>query len=187
MFGWSLRRWALLALALAWVWMEYFHTPVDATAVVRGGAYTITELEPYQLTVRVLGREEYLLGRESNLSPLDLAVGWGDMARPDIYRHFKVSQGGRWYFWRSEDMPIEQRAVETQSANVHIVPATPEIARQLRRIRREDVVELSGSLIEVVATDGWRWKSSLSREDVGEGACELLLLKRLTWTSLPGQ
>jgi hypothetical protein len=184
MFGWSMRRWLLILAVFAWGWMAFFRTPPDAAAVLRKGDYTITELEPYTQTVRVLGREEYLFGREADLSPLDIAVGWGEMARPEVYKHFKVSQGGRWYYWRSEDMPIEQRAVETQSANVHIVPATPAIARQLRRIRREDLVQLSGALIEVVARDGWRWKSSLTREDVGEGACELLLLKRVEWTSL---
>lgn len=184
MFGWSMRRWLLVLALLTWGWMEFFHTPPDAAAVLRKGEYTITELEPYTMTARVLGREEYLFGRESDLSPLDVALGWGEMAQPEIYKHFKVSQSGRWYFWRSDDMPIGQRAVETQSANVHIVPATPEVARQLRRIKREDVVELSGSLIEVVARDGWRWRSSLTREDVGEGACELLLLKRVEWASL---
>jgi hypothetical protein len=35
-------------------------------------------------------------------------------------------------------------------------------------------------LIEAQASDGWRWRSSLTREDTGNGACELVLVKSLS-------
>ena len=42
-----------------------------------------------------------------------------------------------------------------------------------------DVVALGGYLITVEAKDGWRWRSSLSRNDSGGGACELVWVKSL--------
>jgi hypothetical protein len=75
--------------------------------------------------------------------------------------------------------------VEVNSSNIHLVPANPEIAGRLRRIKRDDVLAIGGTLIEVTAPDGWRWRSSLSREDTGEGACELLLLQQLDWVRPP--
>lgn len=58
-----------------------------------------------------------------------------------------------------------------------MVPANPGIARALQKVKPDDLIEVDGALIEVDASDGWYWKSSLSREDTGQGACELLLKK----------
>lgn len=181
----SLRQLVLIAVVATWVYVDFFRTPTDATAAIRKGGYAITELEGYEQTVRVLAREEYRFGRESELSPMDIAVGWGVMAKPEIYRQFSITQSGRWYYWSSGNLPVSRREVEVNSSNIHLVPASPEIADRLRRIKRDDVLALGGSLIEVTAPDGWRWRSSLSREDTGQGACELLLLKRLDWVRLP--
>lgn len=182
MFNLSLRTWLIVAVVGYMFWQDFLRTPTIATA---NGAYTITELEPYQHTVRVLSKEAYRLGRESDLSPMDIAIGWGVMADPKVYGEFRISQGSRWYFWRADTMPISQREVETQSANIHLVPATSQVAATLKRIHRDDLIRISGSLIEVTAPDGWRWRSSLSREDTGKGACELLLLQQVDWITTP--
>jgi hypothetical protein len=181
----SLRQWALIAVVATWVYVDFIRTPTDATAAIRKGGYEITELERYQQTVRVLGREEYRFGREAELSPMDIAVGWGVMAKPEIYRQFTITQSGRWYYWSADSLPISRREVEVNSSNIHLVPASPEIAGRLRRIKRDDVLAIGGTLIEVTAPDGWRWRTSLSREDTGEGACELLLLQQLDWVRPP--
>jgi hypothetical protein len=181
----SLRQWALIAVVATWVYVDFIRTPTDATAAIRKGGYEITELERYQQTVRVLGREEYRFGREAELSPMDIAVGWGVMAKPEIYRQFSITQSRRWYYWSADSLPISRREVEVNSSNIHLVPANPEIAGRLRRIKRDDVLAIGGTLIEVTAPDGWRWRTSLSREDTGEGACELLLLQQLDWVRPP--
>jgi hypothetical protein len=41
------------------------------------------------------------------------------------------------------------------------------------------VVTLRGRLVEASGADGWRWRSSLTREDSGAGACELVLVDAL--------
>jgi hypothetical protein len=38
------------------------------------------------------------------------------------------------------------------------------------------VVQLQGWLIRTDDPSGWHWRSSLSREDTGAGACELVLV-----------
>jgi hypothetical protein len=183
MFHLSLRTWLIIAVAGYLCWDGFLRTPTSATVATANGAYSIRELEPFQETVRVLSTEEYRFGRESDLSPMDIAVGWGAMADPKIYGEFRITQGSRWYYWRADALPIPQREVETHTANMHLVPANPQIAARLKRIERGDLLRLGGSLIEVTAPDGWRWRSSLSREDTGEGACELLLLQRVDWVT----
>jgi hypothetical protein len=41
-------------------------------------------------------------------------------------------------------------------------------------VQQGQVVKFSGQLIEAKASDGWRWQSSLTRNDTGNGACELI-------------
>ena len=83
----------------------------------------------------------------------------------------------RWYRWRAQQLPIPLRSVQTHSANMHMVPANQLIADRLNDIREGDLIELSGQLIRADAPDGWRWISSLTRNDTGDGSCELVLVE----------
>jgi hypothetical protein len=143
-------------------------------------SYTIETAKPYQMQARVLGRKDYSSGREAELSPVDLALGWGPMMDPQNLSEIEISQSGRFYFWKVKQFPIPRRAIEHNSANVHIVPANKRVARNLDQVERGDVLALSGQLINVSADDGWRWRTSLSFTDTGRGACELLWLEDLT-------
>jgi hypothetical protein len=51
----------------------------------------------------------------------------------------------------------------------------------MKKIKKDDLVYLKGSLIEIQTKDGWHWKSSLSREDTGNGACELMQVDQISW------
>lgn len=138
------------------------------------GDYTIRDLESYQGEFRILSREEYSLGTEAQFSPVDFAVGWGPMAQPENYSKVSVSQSNRWYHWQTDAAPIPLRDIETHSANMHIIPANAAIAKQIQGIKKGDMVYLKGALVEIERKDGWKWRSSLSREDTGAGACEVM-------------
>jgi hypothetical protein len=60
-----------------------------------------------------------------------------------------------------------------------LIPASKQIAKQLKAIDQDDLIYLKGQLVEVTAADGWTWRSSLSREDTGNGACELMLVEEV--------
>lgn len=142
--------------------------------------YSITNLQPYKGEFRVLSRENYNFGRESEISPVDFALGWDKMADPAVYKQLSIRQSNRWYHWRYENAPpIPVREIETQSANTHLIPATKAIAKQLAQIDQDDLIYLKGQLVEVKSSDGWTWRSSLSREDTGGGACELMLVEEV--------
>ena len=142
--------------------------------------YTITPLQSFQIEARVLSTKNYSLGREADLSPVDFALGWGSMSDEAILSKVDISQSNRFYYWHVDEFPIPRRDIETQSANMHMIPATSQIEKMLKAVRPGQVVKFSGYLIEAKASDGWHWKSSLSREDTGNGACELVFVKALT-------
>jgi hypothetical protein len=144
------------------------------------GHYTITPLARYSVTAVVLSRERYRNDREADLSPLDLALGWGPMSIASVINELKVSQGGRWYEYRYTEPPLEQRQIELHSANTHCLPADDEVQRELLAVKRHELVTLEGYLIEAASTDGtYHWHSSLTREDTGAHACEVMWITRV--------
>ena len=141
--------------------------------------YEITPLEKFDFDAIVLHAEYYSMDREAQLAPVDLALGWGPMANPAVIDKVKITQSSRFYYWHVDEFPIPRREIEGNSANMHMVPANAEVERTLRSLHSGQRVSFSGYLIEARAPDGWRWRSSLTREDTGAGACELVWVEKI--------
>jgi hypothetical protein len=137
---------------------------------------TLTPLAGFSLQARVLARENYRLDAGAEFSPVDLALGWGPMAEPGMAEKLNISQSGRFYrySWGGDGPPIPQNDIVSNSANMHMVPANNAVAESLNNISENDVIELNGWLIRIEKNDGWHWQSSLTRDDSGDGACELV-------------
>lgn len=142
--------------------------------------YSFTPLANFAIEARVLSRKKYSLGREGDLSPLDLALGWGPMSDNQVLDKIDISQGNRFYYWRVEKFPIPQKEIIRHSSNMHMIPANDQVAKQLADVRKGNVVAIVGQLVKINSDDGWRWKSSLSRTDTGNGACELVWVKEVS-------
>ncbi|VAX11693.1 hypothetical protein MNBD_GAMMA26-59 [hydrothermal vent metagenome] len=136
--------------------------------------YTITPLAKFQITAKILAKKKYSSGRESDLSPVDLALGWGRMSDESVLSAIDISQSNRWYRWWTDEFPIPRKEIETNSANMHIVPADESILSAINHAQAGEIIELRGKLIRVDAPDGWHWASSLTRNDTGKRACELI-------------
>lgn len=129
----------------------------------------------FSIEARVLSREDYRLGREADYAPTDLALGWGRMREDAVLQRLEISQSSRWYHYRWKgDPPIPPQDIVRSSANMHIVPADDRVAAALDRVHAGDRVRIDGWLVNLEARDGWRWRSSLTREDSGDGACEVV-------------
>ena len=129
----------------------------------------------------MLAREDYRFDAESRLSPTDLALGWGRMSDSAVIGQLEIGQSARFYHyrWRGQP-PIPPAEIVRSSANMHMIPANAAVARDLDRVRVGQVVSLRGRLVEAQRSDGWHWRSSLTREDSGGGACELVLVDAIT-------
>jgi hypothetical protein len=144
------------------------------------GAITFEPKARYRVAARVLSSERYYLGWTGDIVPLDLALGWGPLSDPAIDELIDWYQGGRWYFWRtSPELVLTPREIARESANVHIVPSTPNLGRALFALDEDDVVELRGFLVNINGPNGARWKTSLSRGDTGGGSCEVMYVIEL--------
>jgi len=151
---------------------------VEKPAVFQVNGFEVRSLHAFALKARALSVERYHAGRESDLSSIDIAFGWGRMADPAVTDQLSISQSGRWYHWRySGAPPLPHREIETSSANMHLIPADAAVARALGNVRTGQIVSLRGYLVEVRGKDGWAWRSSVSREDTGNGSCELVFVQ----------
>jgi len=152
--------------------------PINQTNFTLNG-FTITPLQSFEIEARVLSTAHYFVGREADLAPVDLALGWGPMSDEAVLSKIDITRSNRFYFWHVDAFPIPREQIEANSANMHMIAADSLIEKTLKSIRSGQVVKLSGYLVEVKAADGWHWRSSLSRTDTGNGACELVYVKVL--------
>ncbi len=136
----------------------------------------------YDITARVLRKEIYRLDGGANLAPVDLGLGWGAMSDSRVVDALEFSQMGRFLFWKPRDwtsFPLTMPQVIAQAAQVHAVPADSAIERRLRLLRPGQVVHLTGYLVDIRGANGFRWNTSLSRDDTGDGACEIMWIETL--------
>jgi len=151
-----------------------------AAARVQTNGYELRPLKAFALKARALSVTHSRTGREADLSPTDIAFGWGRMADPTVSGQLSISQSSRWYYWRySGTPPLPPPEIARSSANMHLIPADAEVARRLRAVDEGQLVALRGYLVEARAQDGWSWRSSLSREDTGDGSCELVFVQSI--------
>jgi hypothetical protein len=129
----------------------------------------------------VLSTERYRFGREADLSPVDFALGWGVMSDPAVFGQLSISQGNRWYEYHWDGAPpVDPTLIVKNSANTHLIPANSDVERALLNVQKGNTVRLIGSLVNVEHADGWRWRSSTTRDDTGGGSCELMLVTSVT-------
>lgn len=140
--------------------------------------HELTALARYEIEARVLGTERYRYDRGALLSPIDFAVGWGPMSANAVLDSLEISQYGRFSFYQTDEAPlIEFSEMERHAANMHLIPADDAVRRALLAVRTGQVVAMRGWLVAAQGADGFRWRSSLTRNDTGGGSCELMLVE----------
>lgn len=141
--------------------------------------YFVTPLADFNIEARVLGKRRYRFDRSAPISPIDLALGWGRMSDTSVIERFSFRQGRRWVHYRYKPVPLSQAEINSSMSNMHMVPANSRIERQLKSVRKGEIVKISGKLVLVEGKNGFRWRSSLSRTDTGDGACEIIFVEHI--------
>lgn len=141
-------------------------------------------LAQYDITARVLKKKYYNDGKNAQIAPLDLALGWRRMSDPAVYGKLNITQSGRFYYYRWPDFPpIPSQEIVTSSANTHIIAANDNVEKQLSTVKEGHVVNLRGYLVHYREDhpDGswWQWRSSMTRGDSGAGACEVFYVQSI--------
>jgi hypothetical protein len=153
---------------------EPLQREIDDAPLITRGEYRLRPRAEFSATVRVLGREDYSLGELADLIPTDFAVGWGPLSDSHVLEDVQITQSNRFYYWRTEHWPVDRATIESHSANWHVIPGNVAVRATLEKLRRGSIVTFEGELVDVEGKDG-SMQTSLSRQDTGAGACEVLL------------
>lgn len=143
------------------------------------GEYELTPLAEFDLEARVLSVEEYRMDGGARVSPIDFALGWGPMSDSAVLSHFRISQGARFFTIYPDEQAIDVSTAMLHASNMHLIPADGSLEGRLKGVKPGNIVRLRGQLVSVLGPNSFTWKSSLTRADRGDGACELFYVESM--------
>lgn len=187
----------LIVMAVVWMTWRHFAPISHAPGVLAGGepeqvlfstpqpvlerkGFTLKPLALYTIKARILGMKHYWGEEPDKLSPYDAAVGWGRMSDTAVLEKLDISQSLRFFHWRywGEHPPIPVDEIISHAANMHLIPDDDRVLSQIAGLKKGMLVRMSGYLVEATHPRAVTpWRSSLTRDDDGAGACELMLVK----------
>lgn len=153
---------------------------IEPKLLKKDGNYSIYAVADFKLKARILSVEKYNFGKDSEFSPIDIVAGWKQMSKKDLLDKVKISQATRFYFWYADRQTYQsyKEIISSQSANMHLVPSSDEIDKQIKKLKKNHAVIITGKLI-VINDKNWRWQTSTSRYDTGNGACEIIWVEQV--------
>ena len=140
----------------------------------RKGRVTLDPRASFDAAAVVTGDEHYRFDDGAFLVPVDLVMTWGKLPEEPYKSKVSYGQITRYYFWRTKAWDLDLHYIKTHSANMHMIPADDNVRRALLTVGTGDAVRVRGFLVNAKREDGFYWKTSITREDEGPGACELV-------------
>lgn len=136
----------------------------------------------YTIDGQLVSKKRYSHGFMNELAPYDFALTWGDM--PKYLNQIKFSQTSRFCQYKlKKNATVDPKYMQNHTSNNHLIPASKNIKKAMRKARKGDLIRIEGHLVHVEVSKAGRmissWNSSVSREDTGEGACEIIYVTRL--------
>lgn len=165
---------------------ENLPTEMNASFIkeVDGIKALLTPKAQYKISGRVVSLRHYYRDWYSKLSPVDLAMAWGELSTNKYDDDLQFYHSDRYYNYRYKgSFPGDPKMIATHTANEHLIPANKTIFKTLKSIKEGETVELSGQLVDVEWMDktaeGNKMDTSLTRDDVGAGACEIIYVTKV--------
>lgn len=142
---------------------------------------TLTPRARYRTKAWVVAVDRAFDDGAEDVLGLDVGLVWGPVANRDILRSMRFHLARRYLSARWDgEMPLANDVVMRHLSNHHLVVPDPELRAYLDHVAPGDLLTLEGALVDVALEgEGARIiRSSLRRDDVGNGACEVLWVER---------
>ena len=158
---------------------EPIHNPVVEDKRIYKNGYELKLIESFDVEGRVISTRRYWGDERADIAPVDLAVGWGKLSDPEVLKQIYFRQNNRFLYWRVGEFPIPRKELEHSTTNIHIIPANDSVEARVRDLKRGELIKLKGYLVDAKTGNNDVWQTSRSREDSGDGACEILLVEAI--------
>lgn len=116
----------------------------------------------------------------AKIAPIDLCIVWGKLAEPEYYKYMAFSQYNRFCYPKiKEGSPLngDYSYLNPHLSNNHIIPANENVKKAVEAIKTGDKIVLKGLLVNVDLNGNFILKTSVSRTDESDGACEIIYVK----------
>ncbi len=150
---------------------------------IKDREYYIFPMAIYEIAgvVAVKNTNSLILLGGADLGPVDIGLVWGELTKPENYRHVKVSSAFRLMMPSvGSEVNLTREYIQTHMSHNHIIPANDLILSTVNSLNKNEKVILRGYLVDVRIkhNNGLKsiWKSSLRRDDhlLNSGAgCEV--------------
>jgi hypothetical protein len=150
---------------------------VSGIRVDLSDTFTAELLATYVIEGLVVTRREFRNDPTSAISPLDLGIVWGDLAKPGGIDGFEFRTGHRLIWYSPPENTEMPRRWKNQVTNNHLIPANQTVSDVLMEAKVGSHVRLRGYLVKVTGDQISPWRSSLRRDDGSiVGGCEIILV-----------
>jgi hypothetical protein len=154
--------------------------PFEATR--KNVTYTVTPLAAYELWGLVVSYHHSasfidISHKQWNdfLNTKDVCVIWGKNVETGVYKRMTFRNRDFTCYFRYPDRETGELFAERCLSNNHLLPGDPLVADTVLRARKGDQIHLKGWLVSYgVKGTPYARRSSLSRTDRGNGACEVV-------------
>jgi len=107
--------------------------------------------------------------RNDDLNIMDAGLIWGSNLNPAIYKKVEFYNNGVWLHVKTKDQNVWEHLDQERVSNNHLLCTDPQLKKQIKAIKRGDVVSIRGCLASYSGRG-----SSVNRTDNGDGACETI-------------
>jgi hypothetical protein len=129
----------------------------------------------------IVASDRYRHDLAAPLAPRDLTLVWGRV--PEHLDAIKFSHGHRFFMFNyNNNAPFDQNYISRHATNIHLIPASDNLRRAILRASEHQPIRLSGFLVDIagsVRKRSFTWRTSMTRDDTGDGACEVLYVREI--------
>jgi hypothetical protein len=166
-------------------------TSGNVVEVIDNKEVNIEYIASYDISGRVVKTYSYAqVGIENKLSPIDVGITWGDLVKDE--NNNKIIWGHtvkRFLTWKIYDTEWYNNYGGTNFqehvSNNHLIPCNDDILKKINAIKEGEYIHIIGYLADISYDldngEKYNWKTSTSRSDTGDGACEIIYVTDIEW------
>ena len=144
--------------------------------------YKGNELKPikkYEARVRVLNKKRYFFDERRDISPMDLLVGWNEMSDERNLNFIKFEMDDRDFEMEYIRPPIQENQMLSQMDLLHMIPSSPNINKEAKKLRNGNLIALEGLLVDVESSRNYNWNNNLVKAGTNETRTLIIWVTKL--------
>ncbi len=163
----------------------------STTMMVGNTPIQVDYLAYYEVSGKVVAKVSYVANNVENMAAQnDVALVWGKLATDEYLNKFTFdAHGDRFVYWKTTDMDwyrkhTNDKEIVKMHSNNHLVTNNKALAEEINSIKKDDYVRIKGYLANLYWVENNTnhiWRSSVKRDDEGDGACEVIYVTDIKW------